>query len=344
MRSVKRKSDVVGLELEAGSVHAVEVDGDRVARTAEMSLPPGLFADGEVVEPDALGERLKEFFAANGLGRRVRVGLASQRLAVRVLSLPPIPDDKELEAAARFQAAEEIPMPLEQAVLDFQRVEGVDTGDDGPRMRVVAAAARRDSVERVLRTLRAAALQPVGIDVAAFGLIRALRNGDAGGTSVLYCHFGDVTNIAIAHKGTCLFTRVLGTGLESMAQRLAERRKLTLEHARGWLTHVGLDEPIGHIDGDEEIVAEARTVLEDGAARISSELRHSIEFHGAKPGVPPVALAVGCGAGTSIPGFLFAVSSEAGLEIVTRSPKALASLGAEDATRFALSYGLALEA
>ena len=44
-----------------------------------------------------------------------------------------------------------------------------------------------------------------------------------------------------------------------MASELAERRGLTLEHARGWLRHVGLLVPIDDLDGDPEIVAEARS-------------------------------------------------------------------------------------
>ena len=39
---------------------------------------------------------------------------------------------------------------------------------------------------------------------------------------------------------TCLFTRASGGGVEALAVELAERSALTLEHARGWLAHVGL--------------------------------------------------------------------------------------------------------
>ena len=59
----------------------------------------------------------------------------------------------------------------------------------------------------------------------------------------LYCNLGDVTNLAVARGSTCLFTRVSPFGVEGIAQKLAERRQLTLEHARQWLVHVGLDKP-----------------------------------------------------------------------------------------------------
>ena len=44
-------------------------------------------------------------------------------------------------------------MPLDQAVLDYQPLEIVET-EDGPRQRVLLVAARRDMVDRVLAAVR----------------------------------------------------------------------------------------------------------------------------------------------------------------------------------------------
>ena len=74
----------------------------------------------------------------------------------------------------------------------------------------------------------------------------------------LFCSLGDVTNLAVARDTTCLFSRVSFFGIEGIAQRLSERRGLTLEHSRQWLTYVGLDAPLETIEGDPEIVAAAR--------------------------------------------------------------------------------------
>ena len=65
-------------------------------------------------------------------------------------------------------------MPLDQAVLDHQVVARRD-GPDGNRvMDVLAVAARRDMVVALLEAVRLAGLQPVGIDLSAFGMLRAL--------------------------------------------------------------------------------------------------------------------------------------------------------------------------
>ena len=57
----------------------------------------------------------------------VRLGVANQQIVVRVVELPRIEDEKQRDAAVRFQAAEAIAMPLDEAVLDHQ-VAGIHRG------------------------------------------------------------------------------------------------------------------------------------------------------------------------------------------------------------------------
>ena len=167
-------------------------------------------------------------------------------------------------------------MPLEQAVLEHHSLGIVET-PDGPRTRVVVVAARRDMIERLLDATRKAGLRPAGVDLSAFAMIRALYRPELTGAT-LYTSVGGLTNLAVAIGPTCAFTRVAGQGIESIAGELAERRALTLEHAHGWLRHVGLLAPVDEVEGDEDIVAEAREVLSDGVRRIADEVRNSLDF------------------------------------------------------------------
>lgn len=169
---------VVGLDIEPGFVAATEFTtggSPTLVRAATTSIGPGLFHEGEVVDVDGLSERLKAFFRENELPKRVRLGVASQKIAVRVIELPRIENEQELEAAVRFQAQEELPMPLEQAVLDHRVLERINGGDgEAGRMRVLVVGARRDSVEHLLAAARGAGLSPELVDLSAFAMIRAL--------------------------------------------------------------------------------------------------------------------------------------------------------------------------
>jgi type IV pilus assembly protein PilM len=336
---------VVGLDIEPGYVAAVEARPGQVAvdRSAVVALPPGVVRDGEVVDVDTLASVLRELFSEHKLGRRVRIGVANQRIVMRTLDLPPLKDDKEVTSAVAFQAQEHIPMPLDQAVLEHHTLGVVETSE-GPRTRVVLVAARRDMIERLLDATRRAGLKPHGIDLSAFAMIRALHNPDKAG-AVLYISVGGVTNLAVATGTTCVFTRVLAHGTEAIAGELAERRGLTLEHAHAWLRHVGLLVPIDDLEGDSEIIVEARNVLTDGVRRIADDVRNSIDFHAMQEGAAEVQQAVLTGPAVAIPGFSDHLAEQLAVpvEVGVVSEGRAGGLGSGDAGTLAIAAGLTVE-
>jgi type IV pilus assembly protein PilM len=357
----RKKSDggaVVGLEIEAGSVAAAEakLDGTpRVVAAGVQPMAPEAFRDGEVAEPDAVAEALRALFANHDLGRRVRLGIANQRLVVRTLRLPVIENPEELDAAVRFSAQEQIAMPLEEAVIEHRVVGGVPASPDGPaQIDVMVVAARREMILATLAPLRAAGLEPVAVDLSAFGMIRALADegepveGPAdeaapAQSSTLYCKVGDVTNLAVARGRSCLFTRVSPVGLEDIAGGLASTTGLSLEHAGMWLNHVGLGRPVEGIEGDPQVVARTHSALEHGAASLVDELRLSLDFYAAQEGAVPVERIILCGPGSAIPGLAEELATAVGLPIEAARPRALDGYDAATAARLTLPLGLALD-
>lgn len=357
---LKRAKDtsLVGLELEAGSIGAVELgaDGSGVAKVAVQPLAPGAIDDGEVVDPAVVTAALKAMFEANKLSKRVRLGIANQRVVVRTLRLPTIADPNELDSAVRFSAQEQIAMPLEQAVIDHRVVGGVAASEGAPpQIDVMVVAARREMIAASLRPLRDAGLEPVGVDLAAFGMIRALGEPPVPVASTdpevvhqapsasLYCNLGDVTNLAIAKGRSCLFTRVSPTGLDDMAGSLASTTGLSQEHARMWLQYVGLTRPLEQIEGDPGLLGQARAALERGADALLGELRLSLEFYGGQEAAVAVDRVVLCGPGGAIDGLAAQLEPGLGLPIMSATPPALAGLDAAAAARLTLPYGIALE-
>jgi type IV pilus assembly protein PilM len=325
-----------------------------------MPLPAGVFGEGEVADPQALGAALKELFGSNRLSNSVRLGVANQRVAVRTMRLPAIADAEELASAIRFQAEDQIPMPIDRVVLDWEVIGHAKDENGAAQLVVVVVAARREMLSPMLEALKVAGLRPVGIDLSAFGMIRALAaprplqppngngNGaDAGaeerGPATLYCNLDDTTNLAVADGSKCLFTRVSPFGLEGIAQKLSERRQLTLEHARMWLRHVGLDAPVESIEGDREIIKDAREVLTQGAAKLIDELRLSLSYYGSSDDALVVEKVVLCGPGTTIPGLAEALQGSATHPFEIGRAAALTGLDDAVGARLTLSYGLALD-
>lgn len=319
LRTKPRRRTVVGLDIEPGRIVAAEVTLNgavRLERAVAADLPPGVVRDGEVVDVGAVSEALRRIWSDHkGLGRDVRVGVANPKIVVRSVDIPPLTDDHQIEAAVRHIASDELPMPIEAAVLDYEPAGIVET-PAGKRLRVVVIAARREMVEAVLAAVSGAGLKPRGVDLSAFAMIRALGGGPRG--AALYLSVGGMANLAVVVDGTCVFTRVAGGGLEGMGIELAERRSLTLEDARRWLRRVGLDGALEDVDGDRELVADARSILAQGTRRLATEVRASLEFHQTQAAAgSDIGRAVLTGAAASMPGFAAALSTELGMPVET---------------------------
>jgi type IV pilus assembly protein PilM len=368
MLGSRTSSSVVGIDIETGSIAACEVHtngASELGRHAVVPLGAGIAREGEVNDPDALAEVLKQTFSEYRLPRSVRMGIASQRVVVRTLRMPRLEKHEEINAAVQFQAADSIPMPLEHAVVDWELAEPSPEAIEEGQMEVVVVAARREAVAGMARAIHAAGLKPVGIDVAAFGMIRALApeleamNAPsyeervegammAEGAVItqsparLFCNLGDVTNLAVARGSTCLFTRVSSFGMEGVAQQLAEQRGLTLEHSRQWLPHVGLVTPVEQVEGDPAIVTTTREVLVDGASKLAGELRISLDYFGSQEGSVPIEEIVVCGTGAAIAGLPEALQQELGYSVRVALPAALAHVPGPEAARLTLSYGLGM--
>jgi type IV pilus assembly protein PilM len=235
--SLRKRSErgVVGLDIDGRYLAAAQLDSGRLVRGASLELPPGLVRDGEVADRDGLAGALKRFVQDNGLPKSVRLGVANQQIVVRVVELPRIEDPKERDAAIRFQAAEAIAMPLDEAVLDHQVAGYAEALDGTPRMQIVLVAARRSMIDALLEAAKKAGLKPEGVDLDAFALVRTLAAASVTGpddTARVFCHLGGVTNLAIAVGTTCFFTRPLSAGWEDedAGSRLADEVRLSIDY------------------------------------------------------------------------------------------------------------------
>jgi type IV pilus assembly protein PilM len=342
-RPTRHPVTVTGLEIGATKAIAAQArlqGGQIVAeRVAARELPPGLMRDGLVTDPERLAGELKSFFSEHKFSKRVRVGLGTPRTVLRVIDLPPL-EDKDIRAALVMQAQERIPMPLDRAVMDFQKVGLVDTSE-GQRLRVIVVVTEREGVELLLDTLRRAGLKPEGIDLSIFSVIRSLNHHvETSDGPVLYAQLGDLVNIAIAEGTVCRFTRQAPQGLAMMLARLAENRGIPLEEAHR-LLHAGDGDGLL---GDGEI--SVADLLKRAALELGSELRAAAEFYSTQFGPEVVSTGVVAGPLAPLPGFIDTLSAASGLElkcgeVIAGGPDAVAHVDARIAP---VAAGLAVGA
>jgi type IV pilus assembly protein PilM len=178
--------------------------------------------------------------------KKVYLGAANQRVVVRQVTLPYLPDN-ELRQSLSFQVQEFIPIPVEAAELDFHTLE-VTEDEQGQRFsQLLLVAAQKDMIAAHVDVAERAGLKPVGVDLNPFAVLRSLYSESAIGdtTEVLVDIGAGVTSIVVHANGVPLFVRVLVFGGDAITDAIAraEGSDTADAEARKWQVSLdGLDE------------------------------------------------------------------------------------------------------
>lgn len=341
---------VIGLDIGTNAVRVAEVElGVRPVLRAfgQVGLPPGACVDGEVVAPAVVGEAIRRLWREVGIkGKIVRVGVASQRVVVRAVDFPDLPD-AELESALTFEAQEYIPMPLAQAVLDFQVIESF-TGPEGePLIRVLLAAAHQELVGNTLAAVSAGGLRASAVDLVSFALIRSLAAGgvvsrpsaqptaaaedpdasaadeasaaEASAAEAILCVGAGVTTVVVHEAGIPTFVRTTDVGGSEITEALAEELGVELAEAEALKRRVGFD--------DDEMTLRAARILDARVRDAVSEIRGTLNFYETQPDVAPVERVLFTGGGSLLAGFEDALRSAVRIPLEPANPRLMLDIG-----------------
>src|SRR5436190_6705275 len=162
---------LIGLDVGTNAVTIAEVTPGtppRLDMFAQVALPREAMREGEVADEAAVTDAVARLRAEVGLKKAaVRVGIASPRVVVRQVEMP-VMTNQELASALHFQAADLIPISIEDAVLDFAILGTNEPNpDDGgePTMQVLLAAAQEATIMRLVSAVEAAGLQVAAVDL-----------------------------------------------------------------------------------------------------------------------------------------------------------------------------------
>jgi len=294
----------VGLDIGSTAVRAAELSAGAnpaVLRAAQVPLPVGAVENGEVRQPEAVGEALRELWQRGGFkNRQVWMGVGNQRVVVREIALPYMPE-KELRASLGLQVQEFIPMSVEEAVLDFDPL-GEFEQEDRKMLRLLLVAAQRVMVDQIVAAAQAAKLEPMGLDLIPFALVRAIGTPDVGmdleetGEEAVVDVGAHVTNIVVHARGTTRFVRILPSG----------GRDITIAIARAAGVEDDVAERLKRGEEVEDMPTpdEVRNVALQRAAAFVDEVRSSLEFYTAQAREARIGRVLLTGGGSKLEGLL----------------------------------------
>jgi type IV pilus assembly protein PilM len=285
--------NVVGLDIGTTAVRAAELSTRRgqamLERIGRVELARGAVVDGEVTNPAAVAAAIKTLWRRARLRtNRVILGVSNQRVVVRLVDLPWM-QPEELRRSIAYQAGDYLPIPVNEAELDFSVIEEQDTGSRR-LLRVLLVAAQNDMLAGHLRAATMAGLRPVGVDLNPIALLRSLApvSGLAEGAEALVDVGARVTNVVIHEGGTLRFVRILLMGGEDVT--IALRQTLDLDHEAAEQTKLAVS--AGQEDSDADGIVQQRL------AAFIDEVRDSLDFYRGQQGATPLTGVVVSGGGS----------------------------------------------
>jgi type IV pilus assembly protein PilM len=332
----------VGLDIGTSGVRAAELTlgkgGATLERFGQVALPAGAVRDGEVVDSDAVADAVKQLWAqAKFSTKKVVVGVANQKVVVRQVDLPWLPT-AELKKALAFQVQDFIPMPVEQAILDFHPLEEFNDESGARMMRVLLVAAARDMVDSAIAAVTKAGLTPQMVDLTSFAVLRALVSMDHTGLESMQAEAlvdigANVTNIVIHQGGVPRFVRILLMGGADITDAVAERLGVPMEQAESVKQESGM--AVNPAAGDAHPAARA---IESTGSAFVEEVRGSLDYFMAQRGAARIGRVVLSGGGSRLAGLPERLSAATRLPVQAARPMSVLKLGKTGLSPDQLAY------
>jgi type IV pilus assembly protein PilM len=326
--TVKR---MVGLKIGASQLAAARVANNGAAELLQVARQPleqGVVVSGEVRDPEALAVALKQFFSRNKLPKKnVRLGIASNRIGVRIFDLDGIEDERQLENAIRFRAQDALPIPLDEAVLDYH-ILGETTDDEGKiSHRVLLVVAYRELVERYVSACRKAGISLAGIDLEAFALLRSLSAPTSDGTEtdaafVAVAVGHDRSTFAVSDGNVCEFTRVIEWGGATLNIAVARALGVAPSEVETLKRLVAFDSPVVPEGVAPEQYAAAVDAVRKQVQAFARELVSSLQFYQHQPGSLGIGEIVITGGTASLSGLAAELEGLIGVRVRVGDPLA----------------------
>jgi type IV pilus assembly protein PilM len=300
-----------GLDIGSGFIKLVVMDHSKaepeIVQVATSPLVPDAIVEGEVMDPVLVSETVRAVIDSVGIKKTDVVAAVGGHDVI----VKPIPMDRMSETDARevirWEAEQHVPFDMENVHLDFQIL---DPAGQGPQMRVLLVAAKRELIENRMSLLADAGITPAIIDVDAFAIHNAFAHNypDAKHGLVALVNIGhDTTNVNLLQDGVPILVRDIPFGSRRLREALQRERGFTADHAENLLQGRGTKD-------------ELQSMLAERVDEVAVGVERAAAFIVAQSGGEGIGRVFLSGGGAAIPGMVQALGNRLGVRTEVASP------------------------
>jgi len=241
MSLFKKKVKFLGLDLSKRSVKVVELDHKGEKPTLKtyggLELPSFSLESASQKAKEEVAQTINEILnRARVSTRNIVASLPPQNVFNSVLSVPHV-TDRELPEAIRWEAKQYIPAPLEEVVIDWQKI-GQD--ENGKKLEIYLVAAPKNLVSKYLEIYKSANLNPLALEIDPLALVRSLV-GTQGQALILIDLGAYETSISVVEAGVLRFCRTITSGGETITKAIASNLNVDTSRAEQFKKDFGIN-------------------------------------------------------------------------------------------------------
>lgn len=271
--------EYIGLDIGDRALRAVQLKRTLTNQLAlralgQVPVADGVFNDGELKDPKGFVAALEQLLVRPRLGRFTSTyavtSLPETKTFIKLIDVPPMSDD-ELPEAIQWEAEHHIPIPIDEAYWDWQRVD--TTVKPNARLPILLGVAPKTIVDSYVAALQQARIVPVAMEIEAVAIVRSLLPFDTRTTSAtIIIDLGATrSGLIVFDNQTIQFTVSLPISGQQITERIATTLKLTTAQAEEAKLICGLDPAKCHgALGD---------ILHDTMDKLIRSIREAIVFY-----------------------------------------------------------------
>lgn len=307
-----------GLDIGSQNIKLVELKKDVAGRMklsafGMASTPANALVSESKTDQKKLHEALKTLLLSAKVNTdRVVFSPPEDQVFTRIKRLPKL-TEQELTAAIRWEADQDIPLPLEEVYLTHQVIDSDKKAqDENSQMEVMIVAVPKIALDRHLATLKAVGLKTAAVETETLALSRALVTRLENPPTTLLINIGaQATNLAVVSLSRLVFTRSIKTAGLALTRAIQTELGLDIVQAAEYKKSYGLDE--SKIEG--KVARALKPVFEV----IVSEIHRAIAAYASK-GEDSIKRVVLAGGSAMLPNLVLFLAENLNLEVQLGNP------------------------
>lgn len=331
-----------GIEIGAGAVKALKLerDGDRVQLVDFIVIPHKKVLSTPDMDPaDAIRVALGTLVAQRDLsGALVAVSIPGHQSFARFAKLPPV-EPKKAPDLVKFEAAQQIPFPIEQVEWDYQTF----VSEDSPEIEVGIFAVTRDKVNERLALLDDVGIAPDLVNIGPVAVYNAIAydlNFTEKTTGTILLDIGTVSSDLIIADAGRVWIRTFPIGGHTFTEAVARAFKLDYTKADK------LKRDFESSQHKKQVFQAMKPAFED----LLQDIQRSIQYYRQLHPEATLNRMLGIGATFQLPGLRKFLSQRLGMDVVRLDQfhkigieGPMSAEFAATAMQLSTAYGLALQ-